>query len=245
MLALDSNWVALAKPPAVAMREHPWNLDYPNLDAALNTQLQKEKPELLRLGATCFGSIYNLDPEYSGVALFALHRPAIATLREQYGDGRIQACVHFIAQDDCGAEHRSIDTPLLPHNTKPKTIPSTAKGKKCRTEFSRLEQLGAWSLWEARAGFMRPHQVRAHAALAGIPIMGDELYGGPKSPNAGDLSPARRRNGNATKPLLDGLAAHLQALQLPELKTPIIAPLPRRFETCLRRLKRFKTPNKP
>ena len=86
VLALTADWVALAKPPAIAMREHPWNLGYPNLDSALNVQLQNEKPELLRLGATCFGSIYNLDPACSGVALFGLNRPAIAVLREQYGD---------------------------------------------------------------------------------------------------------------------------------------------------------------
>jgi 23S rRNA pseudouridine1911/1915/1917 synthase len=213
------------------MREHPWNLGYPNLDSALNVQLQDEKPELLRLGATCFGSIYNLDPACSGVALFGLHRPAIAALREQYGDGAIEASIHFLAREDGGPGTRRIDAPLLPHNTKPKMIPSTAKGKKCTTRFTRLATAGDWSLWEARAGYLRPHQARAHAALAGIPIMGDTLYRGPASPTA------RHRRSSAPAPqLFDGLAAHLHTLHQPQNQPAITAPHPRRFLNCLRRM---------
>ncbi|CAI8298669.1 MAG: Ribosomal large subunit pseudouridine synthase C [Opitutia bacterium UBA7350] len=244
VLALNANWVALAKPPTIAMREHPWSLDFPNLDTALNAQLQKEKPELLRLGASCFGSIYNLDPEHSGVALFGINRSAIASLREQYGDGRIRASIHFITQDDGGTETRIIDAPLLPHNTKPKIIPSTAKGKKCRTEFSRIACAGDWCLWEANVGFARPHQIRAHAALAGIPIMGDFLYGGAASPNAHDRGNAHGRSFTVKKPLFDGLAAHLHTLELPQAERPIAAPRPRRFEACLRRLKLSEPSNK-
>ena len=235
VLGLTDDWVALAKPPAVAMREHPWSLKYPNLDSALNAQLQNEKPELLRLQASCFGSIYNLDPECSGIALFGLNRPAIATLREQYGDGRIESRIHFLAREDGGTETRTMNAPLLPHNTKPKMIPSTAKGKKCATRFTRLAVAEDWSLWEACAGYLRPHQIRAHAALAGIPIMGDALYGGPPSPVAGGFRNPRRGNAVA-KPLFNGLAAHLAALQLPQNKAPITAPRPRPFQNCLRRM---------
>jgi 23S rRNA-/tRNA-specific pseudouridylate synthase len=236
VLTCTDDWLALAKPPGIAMREHPWNLDFPNLDSALNRQLQNQKPELLRLKATCFGSIYNLDPEFSGLALFGLNRPAIARLREQYGDGRIETRIHFLTREDGGAETRTIDAPLLPHNTKPKMIPSTAKGKKCATHFTRLATAGAWSLWEARTGFSRPHQLRAHAALAGIPLMGDVRYDGPPSPSPNDLGLERRRNAAATKPLFHGLAAHLHTLQLPAEQAPLLAPRSRRLDACLRRL---------
>ncbi len=236
ILACANDWVALGKPAGVAMREHPWSLDFPNLDHALNEQLKNGKPELLRLEATCFGSIHALDPECSGVALFGLNRPAIASLREQYGDGRLETRIHFLAREDGGAKTRLMDAPLLPHNTKPKMIPSTAKGKKCSTYFTRLATAGAWSFWEARAGFSRPHQVRAHAALAGLPIMGDSLYAGPPSPSPNELGLERRRNTAATKPLFHGLAAHLHTLQVAQDQPPITAPRPRRLDTCLRRL---------
>jgi 23S rRNA-/tRNA-specific pseudouridylate synthase len=218
------------------MREHPWSLDCPNLDTALNQQLQAEKPELLRLGATCFGSIYILDPEFSGVALFGLHRPAIATQREIYGDGKIESRIEFLARDQPDQETLASDAPLLPHNTKPKMIPSTAKGKRSTSEFKRLAvNDSGWALWEARLKFARPHQVRAHAALVGIPILGDTCYGGPHSPTMRDLDP-RRRGTSAEAPLFKGLAGHLRELRLPGSIPPILAPRPRRFETALLRL---------
>ena len=37
------------------------------MDAALNTQLQEGKPELLRRGASLFGSVYYLDPAITGL----------------------------------------------------------------------------------------------------------------------------------------------------------------------------------
>ncbi len=238
VLARTSDWIALAKPAGVAMREHPWSLEYPNLDSAMNDQLKNEKPELLRLGAECFGSIYGLDPAFSGVALFGLKRDAIATLREAYGDGQIESRIHFIARDDGGPEERVIEAPLLPHRTQSKMIPSSAKGKKCKTSFKQLDQgISGWALWEARVGYTRPHQVRLHAALADLPLMGDTLYRGPDSPSLSELD--RRKRGAGVKfPIFDGIAGHLASVQF--LSDPstlkIEAPLPKRLKACYKRM---------
>ena len=86
------------------------------------------------------------------------------------------------------------DAPLLPHNVKPKMIPSTAKGKKAFTSFRRIaESPKGWALWEATVDFFRPHQIRAHAAVLGLPILGDDLYGGPGAPTQRDLLPKKQR----------------------------------------------------
>ena len=60
-------WLAIEKPAGVGMRAHPWDERTPDLDSALNAQLENGKPELLRLGASVFGSIYYMDPEISGL----------------------------------------------------------------------------------------------------------------------------------------------------------------------------------
>ena len=60
-------------------------------------------------------------------------------------------------------------------------IPSTAKGKKAKTHFQRInESPSGWSLWKASTRFPRFHQIRAHAAVEGIPILGDAVYSGPR-----------------------------------------------------------------
>jgi 23S rRNA pseudouridine1911/1915/1917 synthase len=52
-------------------------------------------------------------------------------------------------------------------------------GVDAETEFSRLEVLAAALLVEARPLTGRKHQIRAHLADAGLPVLGDALYGGP------------------------------------------------------------------
>ena len=238
VLADADDWFALAKSAGVGARAHPWD-KLPDLDVALNSQLQAQKPELLRLGATLFGSVYYLDPEATGVALFAKNRDALKNLRNQFGSGECRFRFHFLAaqDDDAEAEFRA-DAPLLAHRLKPKYIPSTAKGKKSFTDFRRLAESGqGWALWEAQTDFFRPHQVRAHAATHGIPALGDALYGGPASPTLREL-PSGARRPRLDKPLFSGLALHLSLAEVgaDDSHVRARAPLPWRFALLLKRL---------
>jgi 23S rRNA-/tRNA-specific pseudouridylate synthase len=93
-------------------------------------------------------------------------------------------------------------------------IPSTAKGKKALTKFQRItESPKGWVLWEARATFFRPHQIRAHASVLGIPILGDALYNGPEAPTQRELHPKKQRSG-LNLPAYQGLALHLNEVEL-------------------------------
>jgi len=215
VLAEAGDWLALEKPAGVGVRAHPWDSG-PDMDAALNAQLQADKPELVRLAATLFGSVYYLDPAISGVAVFAKHREALADLRNRFGSGECRFRFQFVAAaQPAGSEATlSADAPLLPHNVKPKMIPSTAKGKKALTGFRRTaESPKGWALWEARVDFFRPHQVRAHAAVLEIPVLGDALYGGPEAPTQRELHPKKQRSG-VNLPAYEGLALHLAEVEL-------------------------------
>ncbi|TVP75638.1 MAG: hypothetical protein EA353_13495, partial [Puniceicoccaceae bacterium] len=198
ILAEQADWIALEKPAGVGMRAYPWDAE-PDMDAALNTQLQAGKPELLRCGAELFASVYYLDPVISGVAVFAKNRLALADMRNRFGSGECRfrfQCITAASAPGLQAAEIHADAPLLPHNVKPKMIPSTAKGKKAMTGFKRIaESSKGWVLWEATVDFFRPHQVRAHAAVLEIPILGDALYGGPEAPSQRDLHPKKQRAG--------------------------------------------------
>ena len=95
VIAETATWLALEKPPGVGTRAYPWDTE-PDMDAALNTQLQAGKPELLRREATLFGSVYYLDPAITGVAVFAKHREALADLRNHFGSGDCRFRFKFI-----------------------------------------------------------------------------------------------------------------------------------------------------
>ena len=238
VLSENNDWMALDKPAGAGTRAHPWD-DTPDLDSALNAQLEAGKPELLRTGASLFGSVYYVDPEISGVALFAKNRDALADLRNRFGSGECRFTFTFLSarNKEIPSEFQA-DAPLLPHRVKPKMIPSTAKGKKSCTHFTQLgESDHGFTLWQAEADFFRPHQVRAHAATHGIPVMGDERYGGPTAPTVRQIQPrARRSNLNAT--VFGGLAIHLGrvGVSLGDVDLSLESALPKHFALLLKRL---------
>ena len=239
VLAETDGWLALEKPAGPGLRAYPWDRQ-PDLDTALNLQLKAGKPELVRRGASLFGSVYYLDPEISGIAVFGKNRDALADLRNRFGSGECRFRFIFVsASDPALSESRlQADAPLLPHNVKPKMIPSTAKGKKAFTDFQRLAQSPkGWTLWEARVNFFRPHQVRAHAAVLGIPALGDALYGGPESPSQRDLHPKKQRAG-VNLPAFMGVAAHLTEVELypGQATSRIVSEPPKHLRLLLRRM---------
>ncbi len=239
VLAETADWLALEKPAGVGTRAYPWD-DEPDMDAALNSQLQAGKPELLRREATLFGSVYYLDPAISGVAVFAKRRDALADLRNRFGSGDCRFRFQFIAAvQPAGSESMlEADAPLLPHNVKPKMIPSTAKGKKAFTRFQRIaESSKGWALWEAQVDFFRPHHVRAHAAVHEIPILGDKLYGGPEAPTQRELHPKKQRSG-VNLPAFHGIALHLAEVELipGDPGATIVCEPPKHLRLLLRRM---------
>lgn len=236
ILGEAEGWVALDKPAGIAVREYPWDGVRPNMDAALNVQLQAGKPELLNRGASLYGSVYYMDPEMSGVSVFAESRESLADLRNRFGSAECNFVFTFISGPlPVGLELEfEADAPLLPHNTKPKMIPSTAKGKKASTQFRLLgESSGGWTLWEARTAFFRPHQIRAHAAVHGISVLGDELYEGLPVPTLREFKLTGRGAG-LNAPALDRMALHLSECQLDE-STLIRSELPNALQLFLKR----------
>jgi hypothetical protein len=93
-------------------------------------------------------------------------------------------------------------------------------GLPARTEFRRLDPVGQWTRYRAILSRGRTHQIRRHARHSGIPVLGDEDYGG---------EPARR------------LYLHCLRISWPGIDREIVASVPAGFEepetprTCLDR----------
>ncbi len=105
-----------------------------------------------------------LDKGTSGLLLFARH-PAAAGLAQRIHDGAQSEKKYFFLSRTRYTAERSweVDTPL--------------DGKKCLTRFRLLEDNNGFFLYEARIERGRTHQIRRHAALCGIAVHGDDLYG--------------------------------------------------------------------
>ena len=112
VLAETNDWLALDKPIGFGTRAHPWD-NVPDIDEALNIQLEAGKPELVRRGATLFGSMYYLDPSVSGVAVFAKSRDALANLRNRFGSGESSFRFKFLADSLTLVEILTIESSSL------------------------------------------------------------------------------------------------------------------------------------
>ncbi len=81
-------------------------------------------------------------------------------------------------------------------------------GKACLTRFRLIEKRNGFFLYEAVIHRGRTHQIRRHAALSGVPVLGDDEYGGERFPR---------------------LCLHCHKVEWPLISGPVVSPQPDSF----------------
>lgn len=217
---VDEALVAMVKPSGMAT--HPL---LPGERGTLANALLARYPECgdvaddVREG----GVAHRLDSDTSGLVLAARTRAAWLDLRRSFGDGAVtKEYLALVAgtPPDVGV----VDAPLA-HAGKRVRVSAIgdADAQAATTRYETLARGEGVALVRARSASGRMHQIRAHLAHAGFPIVGDALYGGP--PPAPGTSghflhaslvtfphPTTGARTTMTAPLPDDRAAALRAL---------------------------------
>ena len=133
------------------------------------------------------GIVHRLDTGTSGVMLAARTADAFRTLREELRAGRIEKrylarCMGVVTAPSV------IDAPIAndPGDSRKVRVCTDARAAErlgaqpARTEVISSKPAPHGSLVEVRANYARRHQIRAHLASIGHPLLGDTLYGGPR-----------------------------------------------------------------
>lgn len=207
----NAQFIVLNKPTGIAVQGGSGIRD--SVDARLYSLIKDgERPKL----------VHRLDRDTSGCLLLARTRKDAAALMKLFATRNVEkiywALVVGVPQPYTGI----IDAPLAKEMSgdEKERMHISDEGKHARTEYKMLEKLSTTlSLVELKPHTGRTHQLRAHMASIGCPIVGDIKYGGEKSLVVGE--------GISQK-----LHLHARRLVISEgtYKLDITAPLPKHIQ---------------
>lgn len=198
--AYGEGWIAVEKPAGVLIDPPQGQPDSRCLTAAIRDQLRQEKPEMQRLQAECVRSVFPLDAEIAGCALLALTPSAVTDLRNAFGSHQLRFRLGMVSSTSpsSGEDQLRCEVPVAQNSQTGATFLSAARGKRACTDFVRVSQAGRFTVWSALTDYLRPEQVRLHAAEMGIAVLGDLAHQGAATPTAAQLHQRRFWKGEDT-----------------------------------------------
>jgi 23S rRNA pseudouridine1911/1915/1917 synthase len=124
--------------------------------------------------------VHRLDRGTSGVLVAAKNDAAHRGLAEQFRDHTIERIYRALVRGLPGRDEGRIDRPVGRHRRDRKRMSvASPAGREALTAWRVLERFARSGVsWlEIRPETGRTHQIRVHLASAGMPIVGDPIYG--------------------------------------------------------------------
>lgn len=225
-LYIDDALLAVNKPAGLPTLPDGYQRDAPYLVGLLKA----EYPALW--------TVHRLDKDTSGVVVFARSAEAHRSLNAQFEKHLAAKTYHALVSGSPAWDEQTVTLCLRPDgDRRHRTVVDPQHGKEARTDLRVLRRLDGYTLLEARPRTGRTHQIRAHLAALGFPILGDALYKALRRPQPGPAGPAA-----AGPAPIARLALHAWALEIDHPQTgarlQIDAPYPRDFADALEGLSR-------
>ena len=132
------------------------------------------------------GIVHRLDKDTSGLLVVARTEQAHAALAAQVAAREVKRVYLALARGHMESRTGTIDAPIgRERRTRTRMAVSGAGAREARTHFTVLELLPSASYLEVRLETGRTHQIRAHFAAIGHPLLGDPTYGEEESDGLG------------------------------------------------------------
>ncbi len=242
----DEHLLALDKPSGLLTSPDRYDPERTNLMKLLHAGIRDGKPWVKERRLDYLMNAHRLDFETTGVLLLAKNKATLVQLANLFGSEKPVKRYVAIAASAPADDHFEIDAKLAPHPTRVgfnRVDPK--RGKKSKTCFTVLERFSGYTLLQCEPQTDRTHQIRVHLRHAGMPIVGDALYGG-KPLFLSALKPDYHvKKGETERPLIGRLALHAVELELPHPVSgslvKITAPRPKDFSVAVKYLRRFET----
>ncbi|HET6468831.1 MAG TPA: RluA family pseudouridine synthase, partial [Geminicoccaceae bacterium] len=186
----DAHLIVLEKPPGLAVQGGTGT--HRHVDGMLDALAKDgERPKL----------VHRLDKETSGILVVARTAAAARFLTAAFRAQKVRKLYWAVVVGEVRGQEGVIDLALAKRGGVLEKMAADEEGKYARTRWRVIQRSGKVGAW---LGLMpltgRTHQIRAHCAAMGWPILGDGKYGG-KAAHPGTAPP--------------GLMLHARELELP------------------------------
>jgi len=196
------------------------------------------------LGGARWTRVHRIDGGTSGIVLLALTSEAHRSLSIAFQERRVEKIYHAFVSPPPDPPEGAIDAPLEVPDGPARVRVVPRGGKRSRTAYRIIESFHGIALLEVRPETGRRHQIRAHLAHAGSPILGDEIYGG-RVPFLSDLKRDYRGRGEE-RPLIARPALHALSIAFPHpesgARMALRCEYPKDFAALAKVLRKWATP---
>src|SRR3984893_2383283 len=147
-------------------------------------------------GALRPGIVHRLDRETSGAMVVARNDAAHEHLAEQFRSRNVRKIYLALVHGKMPRDSGSVTLPISRDPRRRTRMTARGKtGRHARTDWRVVARLDRFTLIETLLHTGRTHQIRAHFAAIGHPVVGDTLYGAPRGVRAGTRNlPLLKRN---------------------------------------------------
>jgi RluA family pseudouridine synthase len=240
----DDYLLALDKPVGLPSGLDTDDPNRPYLLGLLHKGIADGKAWATAKGISYLMNAHRLDPEVSGVLLLAKSKPVLTKLLDVFGSEQPNLWFVTLVQGTPPEDQFSVEAKLAPHPVQTGLMRVDAKhGKRARSRFEVIERFAGWTLLKGASLTSRPHQIRVHLRRAGLPIAGDEAYGG-KPLRLSSLKPGYHlKPKHVERPLIGQACLHAEQLSLrhPVTGQPLVvnAPWPKELLVAVKYLRRY------
>lgn len=211
----DSHLLALDKPAGLLVSPDPREPQRASLMKLLHRDLERGAAWAKERGLTYLVNAHRLDATTSGVLLLAKDKPTLVALAGQFGSEKPVSIYVALVRGSAGQSNFDCDAKLAPHAVRPGYMRvDPREGKRSRTEFKVREVFDRYLLLECRPLTVRPHQIRVHLKHLRLPVVGDDLYGGPPLWLSTLKMQYHLKPGRTERPLISRPALHAEQLIL-------------------------------